>query len=161
MSESTKPAKLLDRAPEMLREAKALIDKGLSVDKAAKSAGFKDGQQYYYYARRFGVESPALDSEKRDAEIAEINRKVRAEINVDPQEDPQPDESKQASIAEIREKIGALQAYIVNEFAGSIKALCAGIEAAATAVSADSKDRPHIIIYIQEVNIHEDQSVGD
>lgn len=158
MSESTKPAKLLDRAPEMLREAKALIDKGLSVDKAAKSAGFKDGQQYYYYARRFGVESPALDSEKRDAEIDEINRQTRENDAVPP--NPELNDSAQLA-TEIYKKISDLQAYMVNELAGSIKALCAGIETAATVVSTDGKDRPHIIIYIQEVNIHEDQSVGN
>ena len=150
MSESTKPVKLLDKAPDMLRAAKALIDGGSGVEKAAKAVGFKDGPQYYYYARRFGVESPALDSEKRDAEIAKLNSQIR-ESNANTS---MPEISENAQITtEIYKKISDLQSFMVNELAGSIKALCAGIESAAGAVSSDSKNRPSIIIYIQEVNI--------
>ena len=147
-------ASMLDRAPEVLRKAKKLIASGMTVEEASVKSGFASAAQYYYYARRFGVESPALDSEKRDAEIEEQNRRVRAgeksaeELieEYDKQTNGRPEES-----SDVPERLKELETYIKTELAGTIKALCIGVEAAATNAS---EKQLHITINIQEVSVY-------
>jgi len=145
---------MLDLAPKLLRKARELIASGMTVEEASEKAGFTNAPQYYYYARRFGVESPALDSEKRDAEIEEQNRRVRAgeksaeELidEYDEQTNRRPEES-----SDVPERLKELETYIKSELAGTIKALCVGVEAAATNAS---EKKLHITINIQEVSFY-------
>ena len=139
-------ASMLDLAPKLLRKARELIASGATVEEASEKAGFTNAAQYYYYAKRFGVESPALDSEKRDAEIAEQNRRVR-EGEMEAQKLTTHSDDPKAIDVRLKE----LETYIRTELADTIKALCVGVEAAATNAS---EKQLHITINIQEVSVY-------